>query len=216
LFISGRPLAARFPDKRPLFYYVTDGSQLTGISLLSCIRRAIIWGVDFIQVREKDLTDRELLDLTRRTVAMTRGTHCRVLVNGRSDVARAAGAHGVHLPSTGLAPGDLHRDLTRGMIVGNSTHSLAEARRAAERGAHYILLGPLYPTASKISLGSPMELARFRRICAAVRIPVLGLGGIHAESIEPILAAGAAGVAGISLFQRELDRINFFRRQGMS
>ncbi len=214
--ISGRPVAAPFPDKRPLFYYVTDRSQLAGISLLACVRRAILWGVDFIQIREKDLTDRELFDLTRRTMAMTRGTACRVLVNGRSDVARAAGAHGVHLPSTGFAPGDLHPRLTRGMIVGISTHSLAEARRAAAQGAHYILLGPVYPTASKLSYGSPMGLGRFRRICAAIRIPVLGLGGIHADSIDPVLDAGAAGVAGISLFQREWDRLNILRQHQMA
>jgi len=177
------------------------------------MRRAILWGVDFIQIREKDLTDRELFDLTRRTVALTRGTACRVLVNGRADVARAAGAHGIHLPSASLAPGDLHPRLTHGMIVGISTHSLAEARRAAARGAHYILLGPVYPTPSKLPYGSPMGLRRFGRICSAIRIPVLGLGGIRSDSIDPVLDAGAAGVAGISLFQRDLDRLKMLRGQ---
>lgn len=206
--ISGKTAAATFPVKRPLFYYVTDRSQLAGLSLISCMRRAMRCGADFIQIREKDLSDRELFVLTRKAVSLARGTQCRILVNGRADVARAAGAHGVHLPSTGLLPADLHPLLTQDLIVGVSAHSHDEVRRAAAQGADYVLVGPVYRTASKLPYGRPMGITRFRRICAAVSIPVLGLGGIHADSVGSVLAAGAAGVAGISLFQREMDRLN--------
>ncbi len=174
-----------------------------GLSLLSCMQRAISWGVDIIQIREKDLSDRELFELTEKALSLARETSCRILVNGRADVARAAGAHGVHLPSAGLRIRDLHPNLTRGLILGFSAHSLREARLACEQGAHYILLGPVYPTESKLAYGPPMGLARFSRICKEISIPVLGLGGIHEDSIRPVLAAGAAGIAGISLFQRE-------------
>ncbi len=171
------------------------------MSLSACIGRAISWGVDFVQIREKDLPDREVFDMTRRAVVLARGTRCRVLVNGRADIALAAGAHGVHLPSTGLRISDLHPSLTRNLILGVSAHSLDEARCAAEQDAHYVLLGPVYPTESKLRYGPPLGLARFHRICRAVPIPVLALGGIQPESIVPALAAGAAGIAGISLFQ---------------
>ncbi len=171
------------------------------MTLYACMKRAIRWGADFIQIREKDLSDAELLTVTREAVTLARDTRCRVLVNGRADIAIAAGAHGVHLPSRGLQIGDLHPALTRSLIIGVSAHSLAEARCAEEQGAHYILLGPLYPTESKMQYGPPLGLARFRRICRAITVPALALGGIQPDLIPPALAAGASGVAGISLFQ---------------
>ncbi len=199
--------AAAFPVKRPLFYYITDRRKLAGMSLVDCMRRAIRWGADFIQIREKDLPDRELFELTCKAVRLVQGTRCRIIVNGRADIALAAGAHGLHLPSTGLRIEDLHSSLVQNLIVGASAHSMLEARRAAERGAHYILLGPVYPTESKLSYGPPLGLARLRRVCKAVPIPVLALGGIQPELVTPALAAGAAGVAGISLFQGRLARL---------
>jgi thiamine-phosphate pyrophosphorylase len=140
-------------------------------------------------------------------LALARGTRCQVLVNGRIDIARAAGAHGIHLPSAGPGIEDLHPSLTRGMIIGISAHSCREVRRAEEQGAHYVLLGPIYPTKSKLRYGPPMGLRRFRRICRASTIAILGLGGIQPETIRPVLTAGAAGVAGISLFQKEIGRL---------
>ncbi len=171
------------------------------MTLYACMKRAIRWGADFIQIREKDLSDAELLHVTQKAVALARGTRCRVLVNGRADIALAAGAHGLHLPSRGLQISELHPDLTRNLIVGVSTHSLAEARRAVEQGAHYIFLGPLYPTESKLRYGPPLGLTRFRRVCRAVTVPVFALGGIQPDLIPSALAAGASGIAGISLFQ---------------
>lgn len=200
--------ATTFPGRRPIFYYITDRRQLPDPSptaLLLQIRRAISWGVDFVQLREKDLPDRALFDLATRAVRLARGTPCRIIVNGRSDIAFASGAHGVHLPSTGLPAADLVPHLPKRFLLGVSTHSLPEARRAAASGADYLLLGPVFPTASKIGLGAPVGLQRLRRICSALPVPILGLGGIGPSAIAGILGAGAAGVAGIRLFQRELD-----------
>lgn len=205
--ISGKTPAVFFPVERPLFYYVTDRAQLGDSSLIDCIERAIRWGVDFVQIREKDLPDRELLELTQAAVALARRTRCRILVNGRSDVACAAGAHGVHLPSTGPGIEDLHPRLTRGMIVGVSAHSPGEVRRAEMQGADYVLLGPVYPTESKLRYGPPMGLKRFQRILGSNIVAVIGLGGIRPETIQSVLATGAAGVAGISLFQKEITRL---------
>ncbi len=199
-----------FPVRRPLFYYITDRHQLAADSipaLRSAIARAVAWGVDFIQLREKDLTDRELLRLTQDAVKISRGSSCRILVNGRLDIAVAGRAHGVHLPSTGLEVADLEPYLPDDFILGVSTHSLREARCAATAGADYIVLGPVFATPSKLHYGEPMGCSRFRQICSAISLPVFGLGGIRPNNIRQVLSAGAAGIAGIRLFQSDLSRI---------
>jgi thiamine-phosphate pyrophosphorylase len=173
--------------------------------LLRAINHAISWGVDFVQLREKDLADGELFRLTTHAVRLARGTTCRILVNGRIDVALAAKAHGVHLPSAGLESADARPHLPRGFLVGVSSHSLREARRAAAGGADYILLGPIFRTASKIRYGRPLGLVPLKRVCHAVHVPVFGLGGIQPKNVSSVLSAGACGVAGIGLFQKRLD-----------
>ncbi len=157
--------------------------------------------VDFIQIREKDLTDRELFALTSRAVSLARGTKCRLLVNGRADIALAAGAHGVHLPSSGLRVSDLSEWLPGGFTVGISVHSLKEARQAWNAGADYILVGHVFPTASKAAYGQPLGLESLKEICSSTPLPIFGLGGIKPELIKSIMDAGADGVAGITLFQ---------------
>ena len=205
---SKKASGTTFPDRRPLFYYITDRHQLPLASteaLLEQVKRAVLWGIDFIQVREKDLSDRDLLRLTTRAVHLARGTACRILVNGRIDIALSSGAHGVHLPSKGIQVADVVPFLPAGFLVGASTHSLFEARQAAEGGADYLLLGPIFPTASKIAYGKPLGLRCLDRVCSLLSLPVFGLGGIRPERISKVLATGASGVAGISLFQRDLD-----------
>lgn len=205
---SKKASGTTFPDRRPLFYYVTDRHQLPLASteaLLEKVRRAVLWGVDFIQVREKDLCDYDLLRLTMQAVRLVRGTACRVLVNGRIDVALSAGAHGVHLPSKDLQVAEVVPFLPAGFLVGASAHSLRQARQAAEGGADYLLLGPIFPTASKIAYGKPLGLRCLERACSLLSLPVFGLGGIRPERISGVLATGASGAAGINLFQRDLD-----------
>jgi thiamine-phosphate pyrophosphorylase len=154
-------------------------------------------------LREKDLPDAELFALTREVVRLAQGTKCRIIVNGRIDIALAGRAHGVHLPSSGITSADLRPHLPRHFMMGASAHSLHQAQCAAAGGADYILLGPIFPTPSKLKYGKPLGLRRFRRICGALAPPVLGLGGIRPDRIAEVLGAGAAGIAGISLFQDE-------------
>jgi thiamine-phosphate pyrophosphorylase len=199
---SGNSQKAFLPSDRPLFYYITGQGQLAGRSLHACIRRTLAWGIDFIQIREKNLGDRALFELTREAVALARGTDCRILVNGRADIALAAGAHGAHLPSDNLRISDIRPWLPKHFIVGISVHSMSEIRRACDDKADYILLGHLFPTPSKSSYGKPLGMDYLRKVCAKAAVPVFGLGGIGAERIRPVLDAGAAGVAGISLFQK--------------
>jgi thiamine-phosphate pyrophosphorylase len=198
----GKPRGFRFPSKRPILYYITDRQQLSRGRLLQAIRRAIALGIDFVQIREKDLPDGELFTLVLRTVSLVARTRCRVLVNGRADIALAAGAHGVHLPSSGLLPNDLRAWVPRGFLIGMSAHSPRDAARAAAHGADYVLLGPVYATPSKMKYGPPLGLDCLRRACSERGVPVLGLGGITRDRIPEVLDAGAAGIAGITLFQK--------------
>lgn len=173
--------------------------------MLWFIRRAIGWGVDFVQIREKDLCDRSLFELTRKVVQAAGGTSCKIFVNGRADIALAACAHGVHLPSASLLATNIRSWLPRDFLIGVSTHSRQEAIQAAATGADYVLLGPVYPTDSKLRYGPPLGLDYLTQACRTLPIPVLALGGIRPGNISLVLESGAGGVAGIGLFQRDSD-----------
>jgi len=202
---SSKDSSGNFPADRPVFYYITDRKQLAGRPIIPKIRRAISCGIDFIQIREKDLPDKVLFELTCKAVSLARKGRSKIIVNGRADIALAAGANGVHLPTAALKISDLRSWLPRSFLIGASTHSSREARRAFAAGADYVLLGPVFSTESKALFGPPLGLDCLRRACSSLCAPVLGLGGIRAESVESVLEAGAAGIAGISLFQNDIE-----------
>jgi thiamine-phosphate pyrophosphorylase len=210
------------PQTRPLLYLITNRAafrppQNSGSPdgwrakrecwerQLEAIAGAARAGCQLIQIREKDLDGRALGRATREAIAAARPWGARILVNDRLDVALATGADGVHLRTTSLVAGEVRRAAERAgrsdLLIGVSTHGVAEARMAAAGGADFIVTGPVYETASKIGYGPPLGLEGLAGICRAVEIPVIGLGGIGAENFRPVLAAGAAGIAGIALFQ---------------
>ena len=127
--------------------------------------------------------------------------HACVLVNDRLDVALAAGAGGVHLGGQSMPVSTVRQVAPRPFVIGASCHSLGEAIAAESAGADYLLLGPVFETPSKLKYGPPLGLDELRRVNAQIRIPVLALGGITVERVRPCLEAGAAGVAGIRIFQ---------------
>jgi thiamine-phosphate pyrophosphorylase len=158
-------------------------------------------GVTMSQVRERSLDDRLLLDLSRAIVAGTAGTETEVVINDRADVALACGARGVHLPSRGADPARVRAIAPAGFVIGRSVHSEAEAV-AAERagGCDYLIFGTVFETASKPAGHAAAGIAALARVCAAVALPVVAIGGVVAERAREIAQAGAAGVAGIGLF----------------
>jgi thiamine-phosphate pyrophosphorylase len=172
--------------------YVTDRRQG---DVIESARRCIDTGVDYIQIREKDLPAAALLELAVRIRDLAAGTATRLLVNDRLDVAIAARIDGVHLPAYGL-PAVQVRPRVR--ILGVSTHSVAEAIAAEQAQADFIVFGPIFETPGKQAVG----LEALRSVTAAVHIPVLAIGGITHANSKHVVEAGAAGVAAIRLFQR--------------
>ena len=207
------------PGRKLILCYVTDRRSLTLASssasgesaglaenaLIKSIQIAAAAGVDWIQIREKDLESRALARLVRRASETTRGSGAKILVNDRLDVALSAGAAGVHLGEASLpveTVAEWRRFAGRGEFqIGVSCHSIEAARTAERGGADYVFFGPVFPTPSKAAFGPPQGIARLREVCAAVRIPVLAIGGVSIENTVACIEAGASGVAAIRLFQ---------------
>jgi thiamine-phosphate pyrophosphorylase len=157
-----------------------------------------------VQIREPDLSAREICTLTERALERFAGSLNRVLINDRADIARCIGV-GVHLTTRSLPVRIVRRIFSSKLIVGVSTHSLAEAEAAEKGGADFIVLGPVFETDSKLKYGQPIGLESLGTIASKIAIPVLALGGLNEENYRLALEAGAAGVAGISMFSRSSD-----------
>ena len=182
--------------------YITDGRQLLSReALLEAIARNLAAGIDWIQIRDKDLSARDLFDLVLRARALPNPGATKILVNTRVDVALAAGAAGAHLPSGSPAPKRWRAITPPDFWIGVSCHSIDEAREAEQDGADYILFGPVFAPRSKHADLPPRGLDRLAEAARAVRIPVLALGGVTIENASQCISAGAAGVAAISMFQ---------------
>jgi len=191
--------------------YVTDRKALPGTPgeqirlLLEKIERTAHAGVDWIQIREKDLDARRLAALVREAKNRA-GATCRILVNDRLDVALAAGADGVHLGESGLPVAEVRRYLQehnkgRQFLLGVSTHAVTSVQEAQANGADYAIFGPVFATPSKLQYGPPLGLRDLAAGCTVAAIPVFAIGGITLENARECVAAGAAGVAAIRLFQ---------------
>jgi thiamine-phosphate pyrophosphorylase len=211
---------SKFP-RVPIICYVTDRKGLAFAddhqveALLKRVATAAAAGMDWIQIREKDLSGERLSSLAHAAVAQIKQinersrTRTRIIVNDRLDVALSERAGGVHLGEHSLPVHDVYKwlnakpDLAERdkFLVGVSCHSVQAAVSAAGDGADYIFFGPVFATPSKASFGSPQGLQRLAEVCRAVSIPVLAIGGIALDNAGDCFAVGAAGIAAIRLFQ---------------
>jgi len=176
-------------------YLITD-RKLTD-DLFWVVEEAFKAGVKALQIREKDLSSRELVNLSERLYERARRYKAKVLINDRIDIAVATGLDGVHLGVNSL-PVDVVRRKWGDLLIGVSTHSLEEALEAQSGGADFITFGPVYETPSKIKYGPPKGIEALKEVCSKVSIPVFAIGGINIDNIKEVMNAGAYGVALIS------------------
>ena len=186
-----------------LAHAVSDRRRL-GLSIDALVEwaaRAARQGVAAIQVRERDLPDRDLVALVRRIRAVAPAPTV-VLVNDRWDLAIAAGAAGVHLRADSVAASRIRAVAPAGFVIGRSVHDSAEVDAAVADGAcDYLLFGTVFPSAGKPAGHRVAGIAALREVCRRAPVPVIAIGGIEAARLPLIEDAGAAGFAGVGMFR---------------
>lgn len=180
-------------------YLITDRKLFKAqCSLCLAIEDALKAGVKVIQLREKDLPTRELLNMTYMMRDLTEQYNARLFINDRVDIALAVGADGVHLGQNSIPVHAVRKISGNKLLIGVSTHSIDEAIEAEKDGADFITLGPIYRTLSKLKYGKPIGINILKEVRATVSIPIFAIGGIKLDKVEELTEAGADGVALIS------------------
>ena len=174
---------------------ISDRRGLEAVTLTAWGQALASAGIPAVQLREKDLPDRAVYELLRELRRALPAT--RLLANGRADLAIAAGADGVHLPADGIPTAILRRRFGDALLIGRSTHTVDDVAREAQSGADYVTFGPVFASPGK---GEPIGLDALAA-AAEQGIPVLALGGVGIAELPRVATAGAAGAAGIRLFQ---------------
>ena len=178
-------------------YLITDRKQVK-MPLAAAVRLALEGGVRAVQLREKDLPVRELIALSQEMRALTNEFGAKLFINDRVDVAVAINADGVHLGHQSMPVEAVRRVVGSKMLIGVSTHDLAEAKAAEAGSADFITFGPIFETPSKAKLGIPVGIDAIKTLKNELNIPFYALGGIKSGNIKQVLVAGASGVAMIS------------------
>ncbi len=193
---------------QPVIYLITSGAtnvQTTPSSkefadVLEVVTAAVAARVSLIQLREKLLSARVLFELTSQAAEISRNSETRLVVNDRADIARAAGAAGVHLSTRSLGADVIRRAFGQDFLIAVSTHTIAEARAAREY-ADFAVFGPVFRTKSKKNYGPPQGLAKLAEVARDVApFPIVALGGVGLDQVEECFEAGAAGIAGIGIY----------------
>ncbi|HYR60536.1 MAG TPA: thiamine phosphate synthase [Nitrospiraceae bacterium] len=177
---------------------VTDRHQTNGRPLVSLLQRVLTAGAPAIQLRERDISTRELVTLAREAQAVTASRRSQLLINDRIDVALALEGVGVHLRGNSLPVSVARQLLGVQRLLGVSVHAVEEVLSAQSQGADYIVLGPIYETPSKQMFGPPLGIHTLEKACRLVRIPIIGIGGVTVARAREMRRAGAFGVAVIT------------------
>jgi len=166
--------------------------------LIAAVEQALKGGVRAVQLREKELGVRELLDIAYKMRELTSKYNARLFINDRVDIALSVNADGVHLGRQSIPVNAVRRIAKDKLLIGVSTHNINEAIEAEKDGADFITLGPIYETPSKLKYGRPIGVDAIREVKTKASIPVFAIGGIKEDKIEGVMDAGADGVALIS------------------
>lgn len=179
-------------------YLITDRNQSGGMRLIDVVEEALKGGVGGVQLREKDLSSRELYELAYDMRKLTTKYAAKLIINDRVDIALAVDADGVHLGLNCMPIHRVRKLLGSNKLIGLSCHNQVNAIMAQENGADFITFGPVYYTPSKANYGLPVGIERLDTVTHLLDIPVFALGGIKQENIQEVIAAGAAGIALVS------------------
>ncbi len=187
-------------------YLVTNRKLSTrgGRSLEEVVKEACAAGVRAVQLREKDLSGRELYELAKRLRAISKQSNAKLFINDRVDIVLAAEADGVHCPEQGM-PVATTRKLLPKNHIGVSVHSVESALAVEQDGADFITFGPVFSTSLKAEYGSPQGLDALAEVTACVNIPVFAIGGITPDRARECLKRGAHGVAVVSAVMSARD-----------
>ena len=186
-------------------YLITDRQQTSGRDLLQVVERALRGGVRAVQVREKDLTSRELYESTYELRKLTARYDAKLFVNDRVDIALAVEADGVHLGNNGIPIYRARKILGEKKLIGVSCHNQISAITAQEKGADFITFGPVYYTQSKAVYGKPVGLERLEEVANLLQIPIFALGGVNSANAREVLDHGAFGIAMVSAILKADD-----------
>ncbi|TFG64135.1 MAG: thiamine phosphate synthase [Nitrospirales bacterium] len=200
----------------PRLYLLTDRHNTSQRPISSIISQAVEAGVRMVQIREKDLDTRPLIELVQHLMPLIKRHQGKVFVNDRIDLAMALDADGVHRRSDSLPLPLARRLLGQEKLIGISTHSVEEVRKAESEGADFIVLGPIFETSSKRMYGPPLGLHTLETACRTSRLPIFAIGGLNPTHVPSVLASGAYGVAVISAILQApsiVDRTHEFLSQ---
>ena len=180
-------------------YLITDRKLFADSNLLfAAVEEALKGGVKAVQLREKDLEIRELLQMAYKMREITKKYKAKLFINDRVDIALAVKADGVHLGQSSMPPSAVRKIAGNKLIIGASTHGIKEALEAEKSGADFITLGPVYKTPSKLKYGRPIGSDTLRNVKSKISIPVFAIGGIKEDKVKEVMGAGADGIALIS------------------
>jgi thiamine-phosphate pyrophosphorylase len=185
-------------------YLITD-RKVAAKSLPEAVRLALEGGVKAVQLREKDLSVRELLSMAQELRVITREFGAKLFINDRLDVATLVGADGIHLGGQSIPVEAVRKVVGKNMQIAVSTHNVSEAKAAQNGGADFITYGPIFTTPSKAKYGAPVGVKSIRDIKNEISIPIYAIGGINSGNMLQVMSAGADGIALISAIMTAED-----------
>lgn len=179
-------------------YLITDRHQSKAKTLLDVVQAALEGGVQAVQLRERDLTPKELFPLAVKLRKMTRSSDAKLFINDRVDLALAVKADGVHLRTDSLPISAVRTLVGKERFIGVSTHNMEEVKQAEEQGADFVTFGPIYFTPSKAPFGDPIGPDAIADVKKNTHLPLFALGGIKIDCVEEVMKMGSNGIALIS------------------